>query len=83
MTDESTTPSEPEDLATLEALYEAGDAREVNRRARLLAERTQDEGVRKRARELQSRVQLDPFILWVWVGTVVFIAGIVYFYVLR
>jgi hypothetical protein len=82
MTDERTA-SEVDELAALEALHESGDARELDRRARLLAERAQDEDVRKRAIELRKRVQLDPFVLWVWVGTVVFIAGIVYFYVVR
>jgi len=82
MTDERTAP-EADELSALEALYESGDSREVDRRARLLEARAQSEDVRKRAIELRKRVQLDPFVLWVWIGTVVFIAGIVYFYVVR
>jgi len=72
-----------EELRAIEGLYEAGDFREVHRRAGVLVERTQEEAIRSRARELSNRVQLDPFVLWAWGGTVLVVAGIVYFYVIR
>ena len=72
-----------EELRAIEGLYETGDFREVHRRAGALVERTHDDAVKTRARELSNRVQLDPFVLWAWAGTVVVVAGIVYFYVIR
>ena len=77
------TETDAQELSALEALYQAGDFREVNLRARALADRTEDEAVRTRAKELHSQVQLDPFVLWVWGATVLIVVGIVYFYVLR
>lgn len=74
---------EADEVRAIESLYEAGDFREVDRRARALAGKTKDDAVRGRANELLGRVQLDPFILWVWGATVLFIAGIVYVYVIR
>jgi hypothetical protein len=72
-----------EELRAIETLYEAGDFREVSRRAPALAERSKEDPVRARARELASRVQLDPFVLWAWGATVLVVAGIVYYYVIR
>ena len=74
---------EADEVHAIETLYDAGDFREVDRRAKALAGKTKDDAVRGRANELLGRVQLDPFILWVWGATVLFIAGIVYVYVIR
>lgn len=82
-------PAEPpagpdaEELRAIEALYEAGDFRGVSQRAPALAERAKDDPVRARARELAGRVQLDPFVLYAWGATVLVVAGIVYYYVIR
>jgi len=75
--------TDAQELSALESLYEAGDFREVNGRARTLADRTEDEAIRARAKALHARVQLDPFVLWVWGATVLVVVGIVYVYVLR
>lgn len=72
-----------DELRAIEALYEAGDFAEVNRRARVLAEKATDDAVKARATALTGRVQLDPFVLYAWAGTVVVVAGIVYYYVIR
>lgn len=71
------------ELHAIEALYEAGDFREVHARSLALAAKTSDETVRGKARALDARVQLDPFVLYAWAGSVVVVAGIVYYYVIR
>jgi hypothetical protein len=71
------------ELAAIEALYEAGDFREVNRRAGELARSSADAEVKARALALQDKVHMDPFVLWAWAGTALLVAGVVYYYVLR
>lgn len=81
--DDQTASAEKADLARAEALYEAGDFRAVNQLAGGLAERAKDPEVKEHARTLASRVQIDPFVLWVWAGTTLLVFGIVYAFVLR
>jgi hypothetical protein len=35
------------------------------------------------ARILHDRVQIDPFVMWVWGATTILVFGIVYVYILR
>ncbi len=74
---------EKEELGRIEAMYEAGDFRSVNQLARALSERATDAEVKEGAKTLASRVQIDPFVLWVWAGTTVLVFGLVYAFVLR
>ncbi|MBI2897899.1 MAG: hypothetical protein HYY06_30350 [Deltaproteobacteria bacterium] len=77
------TSADGEELGRIETLYEAGDFRSVNHLAGALSERPTDDVVKERAKTLASRVQIDPFVLWVWAGTTVLVFGLVYAFVLR
>jgi hypothetical protein len=83
VSDEAREPSAAEkDLARARALYEAGDYALLREVAGPLA-KSEDAAVRAGAEDLLRKVEVDPFAKWAGVATLLVLAAVTYWYVVR
>jgi len=75
-------PRVPELDALVEA-FSAGDYARVRREAPKLAERSDDEEVKKAARNLRQRVEADPLAIWLLVLTAALLVGLAGYWVIK